>query len=277
MDYTEVDFAITPLLPAREVLLYELGELGYESFVETKAGLKAYIPTDQYKANDVNELSILQQDFCEVVYTTNVIPDRNWNEVWESNFEPIIVGDQCIIAAPFHHIEETVPYHILIEPQMSFGTGHHETTHLIVEKLLEDDLTKETVLDMGCGTGVLAILAEMKGSTSIQAIDTDEWAYSNAKDNIARNNCVNIGVDKGGAELLRSNTFSLILANINRNVLLQDMETYVNSLKSPGKIYFSGFFNTDIPVIEQKATSLGLVFADRREKNNWVMLAFTQK
>jgi ribosomal protein L11 methyltransferase len=207
--------------------------------------------------------------------TTVVIVDQNWNAQWESSFDPIIVDDQCLIRAPFHAVEKEYTYTITIEPKMSFGTGHHATTHLIVSAMLPMDCSGKTVLDMGCGTGVLAILAEMRGSTQIDAIDIDEWAYENTLENVERNACKHIRTIQGGAEAIPSDArYDLILANINRNILTRDMHLYVQHMNRGASILFSGFYESDQLEIRNTAEALGLTFVSANLRNEWTMMHF---
>jgi ribosomal protein L11 methyltransferase len=207
--------------------------------------------------------------------TTVVIVDQNWNAQWESSFDPIIVDDQCLIRAPFHAVEKDYPFTITIEPKMSFGTGHHATTHLIVSAMLPMDCSGKTVLDMGCGTGVLAILAEMRGSNQIDAIDIDEWAYENTLENIERNACKHIRTIQGGAEAIPADArYDLILANINRNILTRDMHFYVKHMNPGASILFSGFYESDQPEIRTTAEALGLTFVSANLRNEWTMMHF---
>ncbi len=276
-NYIEITFVLTPLLPAREILLYELGELGFESFTNETTGLKAYIPESDFIEDSINALQGLSLPDLHATFDVKVIKQQNWNAKWEAEFDPILIEDQCAIVAPFHDLNETFKHTVVINPQMSFGTGHHQTTYMLSNELLSRDLSGKSVLDMGCGTGVLAILAEQLGADKVEAIDIDEFAYENTIENIELNSCSKIDVHKGGAELLTSQSFHLILANINRNILVRDMEQYVNVLAQGGEIWFSGFFESDFQVINERATDLGLVFEFKRNKEQWAMLAYSKQ
>ena len=275
MNYVEVTAILQPLLPAREVLVVELAERGFESFVETDQGVKAYIQEPDFAPQLLEDLMTADIPDQRLDITTVVIVDQNWNAQWESNFDPIIVDEQCLIRAPFHEVEKQYPYTITIEPKMSFGTGHHATTHLIVSAMLPMDCAVKTVLDMGCGTGVLAILAEMRGSMAIDAIDIDEWAFENTLENIERNGCKHIRTMRGGAEVIPADArYDLILANINRNILTRDMHAYVACMKPGASILFSGFYESDQPEIRACAEGLGLKFVESRARNEWTMMWF---
>ena len=280
MNYVEVYFNIKALDSAeinaemaREILVAELATLNFESFVNTEDGLQAYVQEEAYIEEAVKELYILKNPDFAIEMDVKTIEQQNWNTEWEKNFNPIEVQGKCVVRAPFHEKKE-VDFDIVIEPKMSFGTGHHETTHQMIAHLLDMDVTSKRVLDMGCGTGVLAILACMKGAASITGIDIDEWAYRNTLENISKNNCSQIIVKQGGAELLENHTYDVILANINRNILLNDMEAYAKTMDSGSKIAFSGFYTSDIKHIDQKARSLGMCLLRQSEKNNWVALVY---
>lgn len=274
MNYIEVNIQPEPLLPAREILLYELGEIGYESFEENEKGLLAYILSDQFSESALTEIAERYSDAFSMPFSFTEVEQRNWNAEWESGFQPIVVNAQCRIRAPFHSSDPDFEIELIIQPQMSFGTGHHETTWLMAGRMFELDLKDKQVLDMGCGTGVLAILAKKRGAGEVTAIDIDEWSYHNTLENIALNNSNPVIVEKGGASLLAGRSFHVILANINRNVLLADMPVYVQSLLPQGRILLSGFFVSDVDSIRTAAESLGLIFEGKAEKNNWVVLEF---
>lgn len=272
MNYQEVTFVLEPLLPAREVLVAELAELGFESFVETEDGVKAYIVRGDWNEGLLSDLMTSQIEDQKIEWTSIEIEAVNWNAEWEKSFDPIIVDNRCLIRAPFHEVEGSFEYVINIEPKMSFGTGHHSTTHLMIGEMMNMDWNGKSVLDMGAGTAVLAILAEMMGAESADAIDIDEWAYLNSLENLERNNCTRIKSYQGGAELLTDQQYDIILANINRNILLRDMKEYVKVLKTGGEILFSGFYVQDIPELERVGGELGLKLVLQRERNEWCLL-----
>jgi ribosomal protein L11 methyltransferase len=276
MEYVEFKAEITPLEVGRDILIAELAEIGFESFVENETGVEAYIQKDEFKEGLINTLSIISNSDFKITYTTKLIADQNWNAEWEKNFELINVEGQCVIRAPFHDKVKDVEYDIVIDPKMSFGTGHHETTYLMIKRLLELDLVNKDVLDMGCGTGVLAILAKMKNATTIEAIDIDEWAYNNTLENIRNNNCKEIIVKMGGAEKIERK-FNVIIANINRNILLNDMANYVKALEINGSILLSGFFSSDKEMLLEATTKLNLELVYTESKNDWTMLHLVKK
>ena len=265
--YIAYYFTVKPIQPATEILIAELGFAGFESFVETDNGLTAYIQKEDWHDTILEDIQILNSDEFTIDYTFEEVEQTNWNEEWEKNFKPIIVDDICAVRAPFHEPFNT-PFEIIIEPKMSFGTGHHETTHMMIQHILQDSFQNKSVLDMGCGTGVLAILTELKGANPIDAIDIDNWCYINSLENVERNNCKHISVLEGDASLLIGNQYDVIIANINRNILLNDMEIYTKALNNNGTLYLSGFYNEDIPVIEESCNKNNLRLVKKLERNN---------
>ena len=247
---------------ASEILVAELGELAFESFTETETGISAFVQKELWDEMILDNVNILHSEEFDIDYSFEEIDQVNWNEEWEKNFEPIDVDGRCHVRAPFHP-KTDAEFDILIEPKMSFGTGHHETTHMMIQHLLEMDVTGLKTLDMGCGTAILAILAEMKGAQPIDAIDIDNWCYLNSIENAERNNCTNISVYEGDASLLKGKKYDLIIANINRNILLNDMQTYVGCLNPKGTLLLSGFYNEDIPFIDASCTEKGLTYVKK--------------
>lgn len=276
MNYLEFKFVIDPVQPGSEILVAELGQLGFESFVENEDGVLAYITKQDFEEGSLSEIQILQSEEFDISYTLKEIEQVNWNEEWEKNFHPILVDDICSVRAPFHP-EVDVAYDIVIEPKMSFGTGHHATTHMMIQFLLKQDFSGKKVLDMGCGTGVLAIVAEKRGAAAVDAIDIDNWCYLNTQENVERNNCQNITAYEGTAELLRDKSYDTIIANINRNILLEDMETYSKCLQTGGELYLSGFYEADIPAIREECQKHQLEYRDFLEREGWVALRFLKK
>ena len=271
--YIEYNFTCSPKEPATEILVAELGNVGFESFVENENGVMAYIQKTDWNAEILADIFVLNSKEFSIDYNQNEVPQTNWNEEWEKNFEPIQVDDLVSIRAPFHK-NPNLKYDIVIEPKMSFGTGHHETTHMMVQHLLQLDLENKKVLDMGCGTGILAIFAEMKGARALDAIDIDNWCYENSLENVARNNCKNIAIYEGDASLLVDKKYDVIIANINRNILLMDMKVYTNCLEEKGILLLSGFYEEDIPVIDAEVSKYGLKLEKFIQRNNWVALKY---
>ncbi len=271
--YIEYSFSIKPLQPASDILIAELGAAGFESFVENEDGILAYIQEENWSEPIIETVSVLKNNRFQISYEIKKIEQENWNATWEANFNPIQVGNKCAVRAPFHD-KTNVDYDIVIEPKMSFGTGHHETTHMMLEYILDHDFKEKSVLDMGSGTGVLAILAAMKGAKTIDAIDIDHWCYLNAKENIVRNNCNHIMIYEGDSSLLIDQKYDLIIANINRNILLADIPRYANCLNPNGILLLSGFYVEDIPLITAKCEEVALRFEKRLEKNNWVAVKY---
>ena len=273
MVYLGYEFKVIPLQPGVDILIAELGEAGFETFVETEDGLSAYIQKEDWNENILEDIQILNSDEFEINYTFEEIEQTNWNIEWEKNFNPIIVDNVCSVRAPFHEKPNTV-YDIVIEPKMSFGTGHHETTHMMIQHILKNDFTNKSVLDMGCGTGILAILTEMKGAKPIDAIDYDNWCYLNSLENVERNDCKHIIVLEGDAGLLKNRAYDIIIANINRNILLNDINVYVGCLNKNGSLFLSGFYKDDILAIEEECNKYNLKLVEVIEENNWVALKF---
>ena len=273
MKYFEVTFSVNPCNEtATDILSALTAEIGFESFVECEGGMQAYI---QQSLFDEEALKNIITDFpipeTDITYTITEPEDKDWNEEWEKNFfQPIVIDNRCVIHSTFHKDYPKAEYDIVINPQMAFGTGHHETTSSILGELLDADLKGKSVLDMGCGTSILAILASMRGADPVTAIDIDDWCVNNSRDNIALNNINNITVELGDASLLEGRKpFDVIIANINRNILLNDMAAYTACMHKGSEIYMSGFYVQDIDAIRSKGESLGLRFVHYREKNNW--------
>lgn len=271
--YLGYHFKVEPKELGSEILVAELGEKPFESFIETEFGVTAYIQKVLWTEDVLENIFILTSPEFTVSYTVEEIEQVNWNEEWEKNFEAIDVDGICHVRAPFHE-KTDAKYDIVIEPKMSFGTGHHETTHMMIQHLLETDVAGKKTLDMGCGTAILAILAEMKGAQPIDAIDIDNWCYLNSIENAERNNCSHITVYEGDAALLAGKSYDVIIANINRNILLDDMQQYVDCLNPGGTLFLSGFYEEDIPVINASCTEKGLTYVKKHQKNNWVALKY---
>ncbi|MBN1821326.1 MAG: 50S ribosomal protein L11 methyltransferase [Prolixibacteraceae bacterium] len=276
MDYIKIYIKINSVEDwFTDVLATWLAEIGFESFVTVEDGIEAYIPENQFDKVLLTEKLNKNQFNIKVSWEKELIKDRNWNEVWEKNyFKPLVIKDQCVIRAPFHTDFPNCKYEIIIEPNMAFGTGNHETTSMMIEFLMEQNLKGKNVLDMGCGTGILSIMASKLGAEKITAIDIDARSFEAVKSNAELNNINNIEAFLGDASLLIIQQFDLILANIQRNVLLTDMEKYCSVLNPGGKLIMSGFYIQDNPSIKEKAESIGLTDAGYTEKNKWVAYTF---
>lgn len=280
MKYTEVTLKIEPVEPFRDLLIDTLGNEGpYDSFVETPDGMKAYIPTDQFDPEWLKGQLAQYADSARISFTHEEMPDKNWNEEWEKQHKPVLVecadGHKIWVRAPFHEHRDDVEYEIEIEPKMSFGTAHHQTTYMMLSFVAELTMDNKRVLDMGCGTAVLAILSKMRGASQVEAIDIDEWAYNNAIENAQRNH-VELTVHIGDARLLddKKEYFDIILANINRNILLNDMEHYVAALQKGGDLVISGFYESDVAALQQHAESLGMRLEQQKSRQGWCALRF---
>lgn len=271
--YNGFTFVVEPRDPATEILIAELGYAGFESFVENETGVIAYIQKDDCSDDILENIFVLNSNEFSIEYKKEEIEQVNWNSEWEKNFSPIQVEDKVSIRAPFHE-NPNLEYDIIIEPKMSFGTGHHETTHMMVQHLLDIDVKGKKTLDMGCGTGILAIFAEMKGAMPIDAIDIDNWCYLNTIENVERNNCTKITSYEGDASLLEGKKYDLIIANINRNILLNDLEVYAACLTNGGTLLLSGFYAEDIPLLDEKASAEGLNLQNEKKRNKWVSLRY---
>lgn len=273
MTYLEFKFSTTPCNETvNDVLAALLGEVGFESFVEWEGGLMAYIPSATFDEHNLkSSLDEFPVEDVKIDYSYTEMEDKDWNEEWEKNFfQPIVIGNRCVIHSTFHHDVPRAEYDIVINPQMAFGTGHHETTSLIIEELLDSDLKDKSLLDMGCGTSILAILARMRGAKPCTAIDIDEWCVRNSIENIELNGVTDIAVSQGDASALAGKgPFDVVIANINRNILLNDMKRYVACMHPGSELYMSGFYVDDIPVIRQEAEKNGLRFVEHKEKNRW--------
>lgn len=280
MKYLEVTFTVTPTSEtANDIIAALAAELGFESFVESPQGIIGYVPAHLF---DEQALTDALTDFpmpdTHITFTSCEMEDKNWNEEWEKNFfEPIVVDSRCVIHSTFHKDYPKADFDIIINPQMAFGTGHHQTTRLIISYLLDIDLQDKTVLDMGCGTSILAILASMRGAKTLTAIDIDEWCVNNSIDNLALNHINNIKVFQGDASSLASEgPFDIIIANINRNILLADMQYYVARMNEGAEIYFSGFYEIDLPLIQAEAERLGLRYLSHRVEKEWTAAQFVK-
>ena len=269
------DFNVEPVIPGCEILIAELSQLGFDSFQEHENGISAYVDSKISSEIDLKDIQILNTEEFKISFEINSIEKQNWNIKWESNFEPIYVDNICCVRAPFHP-KSDYKYDLVIEPKMSFGTGHHETTSMMISFILANEFTDYSVCDIGSGTGVLAILAEQRGANRIDAIDIDNWCYLNSLENIERNNSKNINVFEGEVKKLKNLRYDSIFANINLNVLLNDICIYAKMLNKNGVLYLSGFYKKDINKIEQEARSSALKLIETKQENDWVSLKLSK-
>ena len=276
MNYYACSFTNPENENLKDMFMELLGEIGFDSFMDTDEGFEAYCQEPLLNEEELNDIMQMEQFANVKLIKKELIPDQDWNATWEASYEPVIINEFCRIRAPFHNVEGSYKYDLIIEPKMSFGTAHHETTSQIIELMLKSDFSGLNLLDMGSGTGVLAILAKKLGSATTVAIDNDEWAYRNALDNIRLNDENDIIVELGDANSLNDRQFDIILANINRNILLRDMKEYVKSLVDGGKIFFSGFYEEDLILITKEAERLGLKYVNHVTKNNWTAAVFVK-
>jgi len=274
MIYTQISFKLNPdNQENREILVAMLSDLAFESFNESEEQIMGYIPGESVEMEEIKSITTLLP--FSVLIENELIPDKNWNEVWEKNyFKPLLIGNRCLVRAPFHKEFEPAEFELVIEPKMAFGTGNHETTTLVAEQILNMDLTGKTVLDMGCGTGILGMLASLKGAKNVTAIDIDTWSFESTVENARLNNIFNLEAKLGDASLLGNETYEIIFANIHKNVIINDLPVYANVLQSGGYIYLSGFYKHDMADVKSKAESLGLIETGFQEKNSWVVYAF---
>ena len=277
MDYIEFDIKLDPITPFSEILSAKFNEINFEAYVEEEKGLKAYIQKDLL---DIKITKAIINDIaksCKISYTINHIAQKNWNLKWENNFKPVYVNNNCLIRAEFHKEDPDVEYQIVITPKMSFGTGHHETTYMMINMMFDIDLEGKSVLDIGTGTGVLAILASKLGANRIVAIDTDQWAYENANENSRLNLVSNIDFIYGDYTLIKHSFFDVILVNINTNVILNDIEKYLNFMHKDSQIILTGFLCSDTDVILDKAVDIGLKLVSLKNKNKWQIIHLIKK
>lgn len=262
----------------QDVLIHDLGGMGFDTFEPRSNGFAAYIASDQLDLQALESLLIQQPVDFEVTYQVHEILPQNWNEVWESNFEPIVVADQCYVRASFHPPKPAYPYEIIIDPKMAFGTGHHQTTSLIMCYLLTDAFEGKVVLDMGCGTGILAILASKLGASQVWAIDNDPVCIASVEENKMRNDVAHVVTKCGSVDLVVNQRFDVILANINRNILLDQLREYARSLEAGGVLYMSGFYaGSDLEALTNAGIPHGLVYENHKELDGWVAARFIKK
>jgi ribosomal protein L11 methyltransferase len=278
MNYKELTFIVYSSEDYhRDLLINSLSEIGFDTFEETDRGFKAYIPVQDFNNEKLNQALKQYDDIFSFSHTEELIPSQNWNEVWESNFEPLEIGNECYVRATFHPSRPEFKYEIVIDPKMAFGTGHHQTTSMMMQWMLEEDFQNKNVLDMGCGTGILGILASKLGAADIVAIDNDPLCYESTLENTGLNLTENVSALCGSDDVIPSKQFDIILANINRNILLDQLERYVEVLKADGLIFLSGFYEgADLEMISQKATELNLNYIGHKSDSKWVAAKFSR-
>jgi len=262
----------------KDLLINSLAEIGFNTFEDIEQGFKAYIPLSDFDLDKLNTLSDIYAEMFDFTYLVKDIPHQNWNEIWESNFEPLQVANRCYIRATFHEPHPEFEYEIVIDPKMAFGTGHHQTTALMMEFMLEENFSDKLVLDMGCGTGILAILASKLGAKEIVGIDYDEICYDSIIENSGLNSTTNIKALLGSKEVIPNFNFDIILANINRNILLDQLERYAEVSAPGGLLFLSGFYESpDLDILKEKCISIGFQYLQHKELNNWVAVKFIYK
>ncbi len=277
MNYIAYTFSNPQNEALKDMFTELLGNVGFDSFMDVDEGFTAYCAENAFNKDVLDGILAMEQLADVQIVKREIIPDQDWNATWESSYEPVVIDGICRIRAPFHEADNSYKFDLCIEPKMSFGTAHHETTAQIIKLMLSEDFKGKDVLDMGSGTGVLAILAKKLGSTMTVAIDNDEWAYRNALDNIKLNDENDIVVELGDANSLNNRQFDIIIANINRNILLRDMHEYVRCLKKGGKIFFSGFYEADLQLIRNEAERLRLTYLNHIKENDWTAAVFINK
>ncbi len=278
MNYTELALELNPLELFSEMLTYQLGEVGFEMFEDTPQGFKAYIQTANYNNEAVLEIiEGIKELNCEVTYSVQDIPWQNWNAEWEKNYQPEIIGNKIYVRAEFHEANPSYPHEIIVQPRMAFGTGHHPTTSQVMEAMLNIDFQNKSLLDMGCGTGILAILGMQLGARSAYAIDNDPNSVENSIENAQRNGYPQIEVALGSSELLEGKSYDIILANINRNIILNDLEKYATSLYVGGLLITSGYYTSDLYVIKNKAAEYHIDYLQHTSQNDWCCATFKKQ
>ena len=276
MKYSAVTFTSSAMEEwQKDLLVAELANLGFDTFEDQDQGFVAYVPSASLDIQALETLLLNEAGDYDLRYDVQELEQQNWNQLWESNFSPIIVDDQCYVRATFHEDRPEFPYQIIIDPKMSFGTGHHQTTSMMLSFILENDFEGKRVLDMGCGTGILAILAAQRGAKDLLAVDYDPICVESVKENMVLNNVSNITEKLGSKEAIVGLKFDVILANINRNILLDQLDVYAQDLGSAGDLYLSGFYDgEDLAILTEKAKSLGFVYQDKKVLDTWCAAKF---
>jgi ribosomal protein L11 methyltransferase len=271
MYYTRLQVVCDPEFS--EILMAEIAEVGFDTFMETEKGFEAYVEEKKFDADQLDQVKEKYKAVNPLLFFWDTIQKKNWNEEWEKNLEPIIVDDRCLIRAEFHKIEKQYPYEIIITPKMSFGTGHHQTTHLMIKSQMDMDHINKRVMDAGCGTAILSIMASKLKANEIEAFDIDEWSVINGKENIENNHCPNIQIHQGKIDDMKfKGKFDIVLANINKNVLLAEMKTYSSYLENNGQLLLSGFYTKDVNDLLEEARKHGLAEVNRDERESWAAL-----
>ncbi len=274
-NYIEYQFTVVPKEPWEEILLAALQELPFESFDHSETSLLAYVPEMLHFEGFLNSISLFEDPSISISVKKKTIKPVNWNAKWESEFQPIVIGDNCVVRADFHP-DQGKRFELIINPKMSFGTGHHQTTHMMLDFALSESFEGKSILDMGCGTGVLAILASIKGAVSVDAIDLDPWCIENATENALKNNCSNVNCVLGSSLTKDIPTYGLIFANINRNILLEQISSYSLALIEGGVLLLSGFYQSDIESLRQCCEAEGLSYEEEKQKGDWCALKFVK-
>lgn len=279
MQYIQVTFKFNTIEEyQRDLLISDLADIGFNTFEDTENGFSAFIEGGSYNESSLKSLLLAHEEELTFSYSVTEIAGENWNEQWEKNFEPLVISDQCYVRATFHAPKPEYPYEIVIDPKMAFGTGHHQTTTMMMEYILSMNLNGKLVLDMGCGTGILAFLAAKKGAAQLTAIDYDPVCYESTIENAALNNINNVNILCGGKEVIPDEIYDVILANINRNILLDQIDRYSQVLKSGGEIVFSGFYETpDLQMIKEACLPAGMQYKDHKKINDWVAARFIKQ
>lgn len=274
-NYIEYQFTVVPKEPWEEILLAALQELPFESFDHSETSLLAYVPEMLHFEGFLNSISLFEDPSISISVKKKTIKPVNWNAKWESEFQPIVIGDNCVVRADFHP-DQGKRFELIINPKMSFGTGHHQPTHMMLDFALSESFEGKSILDMGCGTGVLAILASMKGAVSVDAIDLDPWCIENATENALKNNCSNVNCVLGSSLTKDIPTYGLIFANINRNILLEQISSFSLALIEGGVLLLSGFYQSDIESLRQCCEAEGLSYEEEKQKGDWCALKFVK-